>query len=194
MNPVGMKLVLPLLALLTMAAAPASSNWPCYQRLVPKLTAATLWAGPVPQHDWHANPAVVALVDQVGDRRLPLAEGVAKLKQYVATKPGDEARAELFAGLVDRSNVERTQAINRLFDVSRRLRAITNAITDSTKQLDGLPANAPQAQRDEVVDRRALLIRQYDAISRTVQYACEIPVDFEHRLGEFARVLQPPQN
>lgn len=189
-----MKLVLPLLALLTVAASPANRDWPCFQRLVPKLTAATLWAGPAPPHDWHADPAIAILVEQVADRRNSVEDGVAKLKQYVATKPGAEARAELFAGLVDRSNVDRGRAIERLFEVSRRLRALTDAITAATRESDALPADAPMAQRDEVVNRRALLIRQYDELSRTVRYACEIPVDFEHRLGQFARVLQPPQN
>src|SRR4051812_12032042 len=44
--------------LATVAAAPADPDWPCVQRLVPTLTAATLWAGPAPKGDWHADKEV----------------------------------------------------------------------------------------------------------------------------------------
>lgn len=190
-----MIVALPLVAVLLAAAGPAADrDWPCEQRLVPRLTPATLWAGPVPTKDWRADPAIAALVDQVADRRLPVEDGVAKLQQFVAGKPGPEARAELFTGLVDRSNVERGAAIDRLRNVSRQLRALADAIDRTTSELDAVPEGAPAAQRDEIVNRRALMIRQYDAISRTIRYACEIPVQFEARLGRFARVLQPDQN
>lgn len=180
-----------LLALSLIAAAPADPDWPCVQRLVPKLTAATLWAGPTPEHDWHADPKLSALADQLADRRTPIDDAVAQLKTFVATQPGAEARAELFTALVDRSNLERTAAIDRLRQVSRRLRALADAITAATQQQAALAPDAPDAQRAEIVDRRALLLRQYDELNRTVRYACEIPVNFEHRLGEFARILQP---
>ena len=173
------------------AAAPADPDWPCVQRLVPKLTAATLWPGPPPTGDWHDDKDVVTLVDDVGARRGPLDAAVAKLERFVATKPGAETRAEVFAGLVDRANVERGHAIERLKDVSRRLRALTEATGKVTTELNSLPADAPAAQRSEVVNRRALMIREYEEIVRTLRYACEIPVDYEARLGRYAEVLRP---
>lgn len=176
------------------AGPPANPDWPCAQRLVPTLTAATLWSGPAAQHDWHDDPAVAALVNQLADRRVKTEDAVAKLKAYVAGTPGDEGRAEVFAGLVNRSNAERSLAIDRLLQVSRRLRALADAVTQATHQQDALAADAPEDQRNEIADRRGLLLRQYDELSRTVRYACEIPVDFEKRLGEFARVLQPVAN
>ena len=183
-----------MLALACAAAAPADPDWPCVQRLVPTLTAATLWPGPAPQQDWRADPAIAALAAKIADRRTRTEDGVAQLQQFVATQPGDEARAELFAGLVDRSNVERSAAIDRLRRVSRNLRALAGAVTDATHQMDALPQDAADDQRNEVVSRRALLLRQYDELSRTIRYACDIPVDVEHRLGQFVRVLQPAQN
>jgi hypothetical protein len=178
--------------LATVAAAPADPDWPCVQRLVPTLTAATLWAGPAPKGDWHADKEVAALVEQVADRRRPVEDGVAKLEQFVAAKPGAEARAEVFAGLIDRSNAERSEAIARLRSIARRLRALAGATGRVTTELNALPPDAPAVQRDEVVNRRALMIREYEELGRTVRYACEIPVEFEARLGRFAQVLQSP--
>ena len=175
----------------TVAAAPADPDWPCVQRLVPTLTAATLWSGPAPQRDWHTDPAIAALTEQVASRREKVDDAVAQLERFVATKPGAEARAEVFAGLVERSNIERGQAIDRLKGVSRRLRALADATGRVTTELNALPPDAPAAQRDEVANRRALMIREYEEILRTLRYACEIPVDFEARLGCFGQVLQP---
>ena len=190
-----MRAALPLFALLLAAAGPvADRDWPCVQRLVPTLTPATLWAGPAAQKDWRADPAIAAFVDQFADRRQPVEQGVAELTQFVAGKPGHEARAEVFTGLVDRSNVERGAAIGRLREVSRQLRVLADAIDHTTSSSMRVPDGAPAAQREEIVDRRALMIRQYDELSRTIRYACDIPVDFEARLGRFAQVLQPDQN
>ena len=187
----GMTRGLLLLACLaTVAAAPADPDWPCVQRLVPTLTAATLWPGPAPTADWRADTAVAALVEQVAGRRRPVEDGVARLEQFVATKPGAEARAEVFAGLVDRSNADRNEAIERLRAIARRLRALAEATGRVTTELNALPPDAPPAQRDEVVSRRTLMIREYEELGRTVRYACEIPVEAEARLGRFAQALR----
>ena len=49
---------------------------------------------------------------------------------------------------------------------------------------------ATVAQREEVVSRRAFLIREYEEIDRTIRYACEVPVQMEAKLGVLAQTLQ----
>lgn len=179
-----------LVPLLAAAGPPVDPDWPCQQRLVPHLTAGALWPGPAPQKNWQDDPAVAALAQRAADRRTPIDEAVAALKAFADQHAAPELRAELFTGLVARSNDARDIAIARIKDVSRQLQKIADKVGDVTKELNALPADAPADRRREIVDRRALMIREYDSINRTVRYACEIPVDFEQRLGRFATVLR----
>ncbi len=178
-------------ALLAMGAGPQTADWPCVQRLVPTLAAGTLWPGAPPAADWHADPALATLVVQLTDRQMPIDDALTRLRQFVAETPADEKRAELFAALVDGTNVARGEAIGRLREIDRRLRSLADANARATTELNGLPDATPAAARDEVADRRRMIIREYDSINRTVRYGCEIPGVYEARLGRFAQILAP---
>ncbi len=187
---------LPILTLLLLAAAGPPSkdaDWPCVQRLVPTVTAGTFWAGPQPTGDWRGNPQVAALVAEVAPRSVPREAGVSRLEAFAADLPPPDRRELLplvFAGLVDETNAERTQIIERLHAIARRQRGLTDVVGRVTAELRGLPADAPEAKREEVADRRAFLIRDYESVERTIRYACETPVQLDARLGAFARALQ----
>ncbi len=184
-------LLLGLIAAAPATAATAGPDWPCMQRLVPTLTAATLWSGPAPEQDWRADPAIAALVDQTASRSTKLDDAVERLQRFVATDPAIERRAEVFTGLVERSNAERTQAIDRLRGIARRLHALAEAVGTITSELNDLPADTPLSARADMASRRSLMIREYEDLGRTVRYACEIPVAFETRLGRFGQILGP---
>jgi hypothetical protein len=177
-------------AVATSAAAPADPDWPCVQRLVPSLTAGTFWPAPAPMSDWRADPRVAALVQDVTARGRSTEAGVAMLEQFVATRPGPDVSAQVFAGLVEQINAVRGQAIERLRSINRHQRALADATSRAGAELQALPADAPPAQRGEIVSRRALMLREYEEVQRTIRYSCEIPVDLEARLGRFAQVLQ----
>ncbi|MGI4798800.1 MAG: hypothetical protein ACRYG8_33115 [Janthinobacterium lividum] len=170
-------------------AAPVDPDWPCQQRLVPTLTATTLWSGPAATTDWRTDPALATLVDHVADRRTDVDAADQALQGFVNSGASPERRAAVFAGLVAQSNVERDIAVARLHDVSRRLRSLADAAGRAATELNALPADSPQ--RAELTTRRELVIREYDSLNRTVRYSCEIPVDFEARLGRFGKILAP---
>ena len=175
------------------AGPPADPDWPCMQRLVPTLTASTLWGGHDATGDWHADPKVAAVVAAVAPRGVSAADGAARLEQFVATVPAlDRAAvaAQVFAGLVDETNVERGQVIDRLRGIAQRQRTLIELTSRVTAELRALPADAPAAQRDEIVSRRGFLIREYEQIERTIRYACEAPVQMEQKLGALAQALQ----
>lgn len=179
-------------ALALVAAAPADPDWPCVQRLVPSLTASTLWGGHDATGDWRADPRITAVVEAAAPRAVPAEAASAQLERFVATIPAPDRPALLplaFAGLVDATNAERAVLIDRLRAIARRQRALTDVTSRVTAELRALPPDAPPAQRDEVVTRRALIIREYEGIERTLRYACEAPVDMEAKLGKLARVL-----
>ena len=175
------------------AGPPADPDWPCMQRLVPTLTASTLWGGHDAAGDWRADPAVAAVVAAVAPRGVSAADGTARLDQFVATVPAADrpaVSAQVFAGLVDETNVQRSQIIDRLRDIARRQRTLTELTSRVTVDLRALPADAPAAQREEIVSRRGFLIREYEQIERTIRYACEVPVQMEQKLGALAQALQ----
>lgn len=184
------------LAALALGAAgppPGDPDWPCVQRLVPRLTAATIWGGHDAAGDWRADPEVAAVVAAVAPRSVPAQDGARQVERLVAALPPAERPARsalLFAGLVEETNGQRAQVIDRLRATARRQRALTELTSKITAELRALPADAPLAQREEVTSRRAFLIREYEDIERTVRYACEVPVRMEAKLGTLAQALQ----
>ena len=184
-----------LLALALGAAGPppGDPDWPCAQRLVPKLTAATIWGGHEAAGDWRADPQVTAVVAAVAPRGVSAQDGAGQVERFMATLPGAERPARsalLFAGLVDETNGQRAQVIERLRATARRQRSLTELTSKITAELRALPADAPAAQREEVTSRRAFLIREYEDIERTIRFACEVPVRMESKLGALAQALQ----
>ncbi len=183
------------LAALALGAAgpPGDPDWPCAQRLVPRLTAATIWGGHDATGDWRVDPEVAAVVAAVAPRSVSAQDGARQVERLVAALPPGERptrAALLFAGLVDETNGQRAQVIDRLRATARRQRALTELTSKITAELRALPADAPSAQREEVTSRRAFLIREYEDIERTVRYACEVPVRMEAKLGVLAQALQ----
>ncbi len=176
------------------AAAPASDpDWPCRQRLVPTLAASSIWTGPAAAGDWRSNITVAALVRRVAPRAVAEEDGVAQLKTFADGVPAPERPRVLpllFAGLMEETNAQRGQVIERLRDITRRQRDLTATETRVTAELRALPDDAPADQRQEVVTRRDFLIRNYEAVGRTIRYACEVPVQLEGRIGAYAHVLQ----
>ena len=199
-----MRSMLLAVALTGCAAAAAATppapdpDWPCVQRLVPELTVATYWtAAPAPQGaDWHADPAVARIVDSVIPRSVPTDQGVSALDAFAAGLPPNARAvplAETFVGLVDQTNHQRDEVIESIKELVRHQRAVGDLVERISTELRAVPADATgadAARRDEIVQRRALVIRSFEETQRTVRYACDVPVALEARLGAYARALQ----
>lgn len=176
------------------AAGPRNDpDWPCVQRLVPTLTASTLWGGHDAAGDWRADPKVAAVVAAVAPRGVSAQDGAARLDQFIGAVPAPDrpaVSAQVFAGLVDETNAQRAQVIDRLRGIAQRQRTLTELTSRITAELRALPSDAPAAQREEIISRRGFLIREYEQIERTIRYACEAPVQMEAKLGALAQALQ----
>jgi len=182
------------------AAGPPSkvSDWPCMQRLVPELSASSLWTGvalPEPGA-WRADTGVVGLVEAVTPRSVTAEAGEAQIVAYLATTPSDQRAqkaAAAFAGLLEVTNTERADLIGRIKALGRRQREVADLVAQVSEELHGIPDAASGAdadRRDEVMQRRGYLIRQFEDTQRTMRFACEAPTQLEARLGRYARVLQ----
>jgi hypothetical protein len=169
---------------------PQNPDWPCVQRLVPKLEPGSYWAGPpVPASTgWRDDQATYAIVTDVTDRDITDAEAQAKLKAYVETLPADQRTQKapaLFGAIVDQTNDERGMLIDRIEQLARRQRALSDTISDLSARIDKTP---PDKQAD-LTGERDLTIRAFQEVQRTMRYACEAPGNMERRLGLLARTL-----
>jgi len=187
------------LLLVALLAAPAAAqprnadpDWPCVQRLVPRLSAAVLWPGPQPDGDWQAEPDVAALVTRIAPRGVADTEGLAAIGAFAAALDAPARRGLLplaFAGLLERTNAQRDELIAQIRRFTRRQHDLAELSRGLAAELRTLPATAPPEQRAELEQRRLFTAKAFEDAERTLRYACEAPVRLEARLGAYGRAL-----
>jgi hypothetical protein len=172
-------------------------NWPCQQRLVPKLSAAAYWNGPSLDNigDWHADPAVADLVRRLAPRRVSTEEGLTEIAAFARSLSGDRQRrlALAFCGLLAESDRERAGLIEKLKQIGRHQHELADLVSRLATALDAIPANATGeagARRTDLQQRHDFTARNFEEIQHTIRYACETPVALDARLGAWARALQ----
>ena len=183
---------------LVAAAAPHTEDpdWPCQQRLVPKLTAAAYWNGPLDvQGDWQADPEVAALVQSLAPRRVTVEEGLAAIAGFAKSVSGDRAHklTLVFRGLLEETDRERADLIDRLKQIGRRQRELAELAAELAGELDSISSDATgeaAAKRTDLQQRHDFTARNFEEVQRTIRYACETPVHLDARLGAWARALE----
>ena len=174
------------------------SDWPCQQTLVPTLTAPMVWSGPSPEGlgDWHGEPGVAGLVGRIAPRAVPTAEGETAIQQFMRDVEGDRKRliTLAFAGLLDETNRQRSEVIQRIKALAERQRNLANLVARLTTELDQTPAPANPASPDaapraDLAQRLTFSSRAYNELQRTMRYACDVPGQLDARLGAYARAL-----
>ena len=187
------------LAIALIAAAAARSedpDWPCQQRLVPHLAPAAYWNGPLDvQGDWRVDPEVAELVRELAPRRVTTEQGLARIAAFVRTALGDRPSrpALAFRGLLEETDRERADLIERLKQIGRRQRELAELAARLASKLGAIPPEATgeaAAERTDLQQRHDFTMRNFEEIQRTIRYACEAPVALEARLGAWARALQ----
>ena len=185
---------------LMVAAAPRSEDpdWPCQQRLVPKLASAAYWNGPLDgQADWRLDPEVAGLVRELAPRRVTTEQGLAKIAVFAQAAVGDRASrlALAFRGLLEETDRERADLIERLKQIGRRQHELAELAAQLASELDAIPPDATgeaAAKRIDLQQRHDFTARNFEEVQRTIRYACEAPVTLDARLGAWARALQSP--
>jgi hypothetical protein len=176
--------------------AAQDSDWPCVQRLVPRLEAGQMWAGP-PLENGAGEPApdLEALAEQLADPALAPEAVAEKVRAYQDGVPPDrreQALAGLFKASLDRINAERATLIEGIKRYARGQRRLAERIAAETRELDRLQRSAGgdagqvqdlQAARDW--DARVFTDRQ-----RSLALVCDQPVRLEQRAFALARLIQ----
>jgi hypothetical protein len=172
---------------------PVDPDWPCFQRLVPRLEAGSYWNGPSipPLDDWRNDQSLADLVDAVTARGVTDAEGVAKLDAWADALPPDRRATQiplLFGALVQETDDQRGDLIGRIEDLGRRQKALGQTV--ATISTDAEAPGLSDAARADRVNQRDFALRAFQATQQTMRYACEEPGALERRLGAYARALQ----
>ena len=115
-----------------LGADPRYPDWPCTQAKVPEISLAAVWAGP-PLDDvsgkWKDDAKVSALVAKLAARRTPLEEAQKAITEYLnGAADKTTSGKQLFAGLFDSLNAQRSQVLNGLERVTRKQREAAEKI------------------------------------------------------------------
>jgi len=167
-------------------------DWPCQQRLVPQLAAASYWSGPLDaEGDWRVDPEVAELVRRLTPRQVTTEEGLAAIAAFakMASSNRPHRLALAFRGMLEQTNRERADLIAHLRQMGHRQRELTDLVARLNDELKSVPPAATD-QRLDLQQRHDFTARNFAEIQRTIRYACETPVVLDARLGAWARALQ----
>lgn len=179
------------------ASRHADPDWPCPQRLITKLSPELFWSGTdvAAAGDWHSDPRVAALVQKVSPRRVSAEQGEALIRHFASelAENRDKMLTLAFAGVLEETNRQRSELIERIQLLARRQRELSEIAVSAGQALRAIPADATgeaAERRQDLEQRRLFVSRAFEETQRTMRYACEAPVQLESRLGAYARALQ----
>jgi hypothetical protein len=183
--------------LLPLHAEPRYPDWPCVEPKVPELSAAAMWDGPSIADvgdAWQNDPKVRDLVELVAARRTPMDAAQKAIAEFLAEKPAErEQRAkQLFAGVFDTLNEERSQVMDGLERTARKEMDLGGKIKSDVAQMRTLEdqPTADQAKIKALGDEIEWSTRIFEDRRKTIRYVCEVPATIEQRVFALARAIQ----
>lgn len=172
-----------------MAASSQDPDWPCIQRLVPRIAAAQVWAGPEPTA-WQGDLEVDRLAAKLAARATPIGETEKLVEDFVEAQPKAEANDKLTA-LMGRTleiiNRDRASIIAGIKRFSLRQRALAERIRETRASLKETAASA--ALSTDMAEQLSWDLRIFDEREKSMTYLCEQPVLLEQRAFALGRTL-----
>lgn len=178
-------------------AAAQESDWPCVQRLVPRLEGGQMWSGPPLDSVAGRQPSreTAALAAALADPNLAPEETAAKVRAFAEGLPEAEraqALTLLFAAALDQLNAKRGDVIEKIRRYARGQQRLADRIADETRDLEELRAQ-PKAEATRVAELQAARdwdLRVHIDRQRYLTLVCEQPVRLEQRAFALARAIQ----
>ncbi|HLT03262.1 MAG TPA: hypothetical protein VK001_13845 [Geminicoccaceae bacterium] len=174
------------------AATGEDPDWPCIQRLVPKIAPAVIWPGPpIEEVNGPADPQISALARELAARRVPIDEAKAQIEEFAASLPDEQKNEQLtrlFVRTLEIINGDRSSIIDGIKEYARGQRALAERINQKNERLIEMP-------KDQVLERETLIaerdwdVRIYDDRAQSLTYLCEQPILLEQRAFELARAI-----
>jgi hypothetical protein len=172
-------------------------DWPCQQRKVPELSAASVWSGPAvdaAEKLWQEDGAVAALVSQLASRRVPAEEATAAISKFAQGLKPEEKAAKLtlvFAGAFVSLDRERGEIMDGIDRYARRQKEIAEQIRQGQSRLSDLNSagNDPQ-QVSDLTGQLQTQVRLFNERRSSLTYVCEVPTLIEQRLFTLAKAIQ----
>lgn len=180
------------------ASETAHPDWPCVQRRVPVISAATLWAGPpldgTATNAWRKDPDMSALVNRLSLRRVSVEDAAGLIEKF-ASPMSESERVEklplLFQGLLKSINRERTAIIDGIERYTRKQRSLADEVRKSRSELEREIANASdEATREAARQKLDWQTRIHLEREKSLEFVCESPTILEQRAFELAREIQ----
>jgi hypothetical protein len=179
------------------AADPRHPDWPCAQAKVPDISVAAVWDGPPIEQaadTWQNEPKVKDLVTRLAARRTPMEEAQKSIVEFLtgdAAAKADKGK-QLFAGLFDTLNSQRSEIMNGLERSARTEKELAEQIKSDVSALHELQDKSPpdQSKIDELNARVEWEMRIFEDRRKSIRYACEVPVIIEKRLFALTRTIR----
>jgi hypothetical protein len=177
------------------AADPRHSDWPCVQAKVPDISVIAVWDGPPIDEaakTWENEPAIKDLVARLAARRTPMDEAHQRIAEFLTGDAKVEKGKQLFAGLFETLNSQRTEIMNGLERLARSEKGLAEEIRSDISALHELQdQSAPdQSKIRELATRVEWNTRIFEDRRKSIRFACEVPTIIEKRLFAFSRVIQ----
>jgi hypothetical protein len=183
------------------AADPRYPDWPCVQPKVPELSTASIWDGPSIADvgsGWQNDSKVKDLVELVAARRTPIDAAQKAIAEFI-TGTADEKQQkakEVFAGVFDTLNAQRSEVMDGLERVSRKEMDLATKIEADVNNLHALEdkPDADQSKIKALASEIEWSTRIFEDRRKTIRYVCEVPTTIEQRIFALARAIQQTLN
>lgn len=180
----------------TAQAQNADPEWPCIQRLILKVSPATMWPIPVEEGtetEYRNHPEIRKLSEQLGDIEVFTVahqESIAAFAQGIPEAEREASLTLLATGVVDVSNRIRGNYIRGIKRYTKQQIVISEQIESTLNELSLLQDNETASDgkaRRETEDTLRWHERVYDQRESSIQLLCEQPVELEQRLSDVLR-------
>ncbi len=192
----SLTLTLPVLLLAGFAGAAQAAgsedpDWPCIQRLVPRITAAQVWAGPEPGPEaGRGDLEVSRLASKLAARRTALSDAEKLVETFAEAQP-KEAINEKLTALFGRSlqiiNRDRASIIAGIKRFSQRQSALAQRIRETRAQLQ--QTGDAETDTSDLMELLTWDLRIFDEREKSLTYLCEQPVLLEQRAFALGRTI-----
>jgi len=172
------------------AATSDDPDWPCIQRLVPRISPTQVWAGPEPA-PWQGDLDVDRLAAKLAARRTPIEEAGKMVEAFVEAQPSNSVNDKLtalFGRTLEIINRDRASLVAGIKRFAVRQRALAERIRAARTTLQDAPA-ATTAQDDDLREQLHWDLRIFDEREKSMTYLCEQPVLLEQRAFALGRTI-----